>query len=126
MAFRIHDSVVRGEIDNRAKRMIRGKIWVEGRPEPIILTLKGNGHPDLAGCLLTFTNPGKRFAHPHLNSLTREQLGVAGDMTASRKARVFEVPVEQAYAMSKRKKSRPNISQTRSISNGSAKPTAAS
>ena len=31
MAFRIHDSVVRGEIDNRAKGIIRGKIWVEGR-----------------------------------------------------------------------------------------------
>ena len=43
----------------------------------------------------------------HLNSLTREQLGVAGDMTASRKARVFEVPVEQAYAMSKRKEKPP-------------------
>ena len=31
MAFRIHDSVVRGEIDNRVKRIVRGKIWVEGR-----------------------------------------------------------------------------------------------
>ena len=31
MAFRIHDSVVRGEIDNRVKGMVRGKIWVEGR-----------------------------------------------------------------------------------------------
>jgi hypothetical protein len=107
MALRIHDSVVRGEIDNRTKGIISGKIWAEGRAEPIILTLKGNGHPDLAGCLLTFTNCGKRFAHPHLDSLTHEQLGVAGDMTASRKARVFEVPVEQAYAMSKRKEKPP-------------------
>ena len=29
MAFRIHDSVVRGEIDNRLKGIVRGKIWVE-------------------------------------------------------------------------------------------------
>ena len=35
MAFRIHDSVVRGEIDNRVKGMVRGKIWVEGRAEPV-------------------------------------------------------------------------------------------
>src|SRR4029077_17003778 len=81
MAFRIHDSVVRGEIDNRTKGIISGKIWVEGRDQPVILNLKGNAHPDLAGCLLTFTNCGKRFAYPHLDSLTREQLGMAGDMT---------------------------------------------
>ena len=27
MAFRIHDSVVRGEIDNRVKGIVRGKIY---------------------------------------------------------------------------------------------------
>jgi hypothetical protein len=107
MAFRIHDSVVRGEIDNRTKGIVRGKIWLEGLPEPLTLDLEGNAHPDLAGCLLTFTNPGERFAHPHLDLLTREQCGVAGDLTASRKARVFDVPVEEAYAMSKRKEKPP-------------------
>ena len=55
MAFRIHDSVVRGEIDNRVKGIVRGKIWVEGRSEPVVLELKGNAWPDLAGCLLSFT-----------------------------------------------------------------------
>jgi hypothetical protein len=48
MAFRIRDSVVRGEIDNRIKGIISGKIWVEGRDQPVILNLKGNAHPDLA------------------------------------------------------------------------------
>src|SRR6266516_1344066 len=57
MAFRIHESVVRGEIDNRVKGIVRGKIWVEARAEPVTLELKGNAWPDLAGCLLTFTNP---------------------------------------------------------------------
>ena len=37
MAFRIHDSVVRGEIDNREKGIVRGKIWIHGRAEPVIL-----------------------------------------------------------------------------------------
>jgi hypothetical protein len=30
------DSVVRGEIDNRTKGIVRGKIWLESRKDPII------------------------------------------------------------------------------------------
>ena len=48
---------------------MRGKIWLEGHAEPVVLELKGNAWPDLAGCLLTFTNPQKRIPHPHLDSL---------------------------------------------------------
>ena len=95
MAFRIHDSVVRGEIDNRVKGIVRGKIWVEGRAEPVVLELKGNAHPDLAGCLLTFTNPLPRVAHQHLDSLNPVQSGQIGDLTASRKVRVPSVPMEE-------------------------------
>src|SRR6266566_2615167 len=101
MAFRIHDSVVRGEIDNRTKGIVRGKIWVEGRAEPVSLELRGNAHPDLAGCLLTFSNPLKRIPHPHLDSLTTVQRGTVGDLTAARKVRVFDLPIEEAYAMLK-------------------------
>ena len=101
MAFRIHDSVVRGEIDNRVKGVVRGKIWVEGRAEPVKLELKGNAHPDLAGCLLTFTNPLKRVAHQHLDSLHPVQRGTIGDLTASRKVRVFDIPMPEAYLMCK-------------------------
>lgn len=107
MAFRIHDSVVRGEIDNRVKGIVRGKIWVDGCAEPIALELKGNAHPDLAGCLLTFTNPLDRIRHPHLESLDSVQRGLAGDLTASRKARVFDIPFEEAYAMAKRNEKPP-------------------
>src|SRR5467141_2290427 len=102
MAFRIHDSVVRGEIDNRAKGSVRGRIWVEGRAEPVSLELKGNAWPDLAGCLLTFVNPQKRIAHQHLDSLNPIQRGSIGDLTASRKVRVFDIPVAEAYMMCKR------------------------
>src|SRR5437899_880612 len=107
MAFRIHDSVVRGEIDNRVKGIVRGKIWVEGRAEPVILELKGNAWPDLAGCLLTFSNPQKRIPHPHLNSLHPVQRGSIGDLTASRKVRVFDVPLEKALEMIRRKEKPP-------------------
>jgi len=107
MAFRIHDSVVRGEIDNRVKGIVRGKIWVEGRAEPVALELKGNAWPDLAGCLLTFVNPQKRIAHAHLDSLNPVQRGSIGDLTASRKVRVFDVPLQEALDMIHRKEKPP-------------------
>src|SRR5437867_8748483 len=107
MAFRIHDSVVRGEIDNRVQGIVRGNIWVEGRAEPVVLELKGNAWPDLAGCLLTFTNPQKRVPHPHLDSLHGLQRGSIGDLTASRKVRVFDVPLEDALDMIRRKEKPP-------------------
>jgi len=107
MAFRIHDSIVRGEIDNRVKEIVRGKIWVEGRAEPVALELKGNAWPDLAGCLLTFTNPQQRVPHPHLDSLHPLQRGSIGDLTASRKVRVFDVPLPEALDMIRRKEKPP-------------------
>ena len=102
MAFRIHDSVVRGEIDNRVKGIVRGKIWVHGRTEPVVLELEGNAWPDLAGCLLTFSNPLERVPHPGLDSLNPVQQGVIGDLTALRKVRVFDIPMPEAYLMCKR------------------------
>jgi hypothetical protein len=107
MAFRIHDSVVRGEIDNRVKGTVRGKIWLEGRTKPVTLQLKGNAWPDLAGCVLKFMNSQKCVRHPDLDSLHTIQKGTVGDITASRKVRVFDVLTEEAYMMSKRGKKPP-------------------
>jgi hypothetical protein len=107
MAFRIHDSVVRGEVDNRVKGIVRGKIWVAGRAGPVMLELKSNAWPDLAGCLLTFTNPQKPIPHPHLESLHPIQRGNVGDLTASRKVRVFDLPLGEALAMIRRKEKPP-------------------
>jgi len=107
MAFRIHESVLRGEIDNRTKGFVRGKIWIEGRPEPVVLELTGNAWPDLAGCRLTFTNPQKPLPHLHLDSLASLQRGRVGDLTASRKVRVFDVPLADALEMIERKEKPP-------------------
>ncbi len=107
MAFRIHDSVVRGEIDNRVKGTVRGHIWLEGRAEPVVLELEGNAWPDLAGCLLTFINPQPRVAHAHLDSLHPLQRGSIGDLTASRKVRVFDVPLPEALERLRRKEKPP-------------------
>ena len=39
MAWRIADYVEYGEIDNREKGRVNGKIWLSGIDEPIILEL---------------------------------------------------------------------------------------
>jgi PAS domain-containing protein len=102
MAWRIQDSVICGEIDNRLKGRVCGKLWVNGLDEPVKLDLVGNACPDLAGCLLKFKNPAKTFPmrkKPEFNPLQR---GKIGSLTASRKARVFTVPDEEAFAMIER------------------------
>ncbi|MBA4149129.1 MAG: hypothetical protein H0X66_13530 [Verrucomicrobia bacterium] len=90
MAWRIEDSVQRGELDNRERGIVRGKIWLHGLTDPIIVELRGDACPDLAGCLLNFENPGETFPL-HTDGLSALQTGVVGDLTASRKVRVVEI-----------------------------------
>ena len=97
MAWRIHDSVLRGEIDNRQRGRVRGRIWLHGLEEPVVLELAGNACPDLAGCLLTFRNPGETVPLRPDGRMELLQRGTIGDLTASRKVRVFDIPFEEAY-----------------------------
>lgn len=107
MAFRIHDSVVRGEIDNRVKGAVRGRIWLAGRAEPLTLELRGNANRDLAGCLLTFVNPIAPFRHPQIDSLASLQRGDAGDISAARKVRVSADLVDRTDVILKSKERSP-------------------
>jgi hypothetical protein len=102
MAWRIQDSVIRGEIDNRIKGVVRGRLWLHGIVDPIVLELTGNAHADLAGCRLRFVNfspPIPMRSDAEFNPLQR---GSIGDLTASRKVRVFDIPIAEAFAMIKR------------------------
>ena len=100
MAWRLDKSVIKGEIDNRVAGRVTGRIWLLNRPEPIVLELKGNGYRDLAGSLLRFENP--RPDEGDDTRLQPLQVGEVGDMTASRKVRVLDLPVEEAYLKKKR------------------------
>src|SRR4051812_20055488 len=102
MAWRIHDCVIRGEIDNRERGLVRGKLWLKGIEQPIVLELKGNACPDLAGCLLTFENPGEVIAMRTDATMAQLQQGTIGDLTASRKVRVFDLPFDEAYERKKK------------------------
>ncbi|ACB74281.1 hypothetical protein [Opitutus terrae] len=94
MAWRIDESVIRGEIDNRTRGRVTGRIWFVGRAEPVELDLAGNAWRDLAGRRLEFVNPTPK-ADPHLVGLAVRQSGVIGDCTASRKVKVPDIPMDQ-------------------------------
>src|SRR6266487_2553087 len=99
MAWRIHDSVIRGEIDNRVQGRVRGKLWLHGLDEPVKLELEGNACPDLAGCLLKFKNLAKTFAMRKKPKFNPVQRGRIGNLSASQKVRVFTIPEAEALAM---------------------------
>lgn len=99
MAWRLHEYVRRGEIDNRQGGLVTGRIWLDGVAEPRELDLTGDCHPDLAGCQLVFENPAPiPLTTP---PPVRRQSGKTGDITAARKVRVYDVPVEEAYRLRK-------------------------
>jgi hypothetical protein len=95
MAWRITDYIEYGEIDNRTRDQVTGTIWIRGLDEPIRLELKGNAWRDLAGQRLCFRNPTPKPIPEHLSDIAQEQTGVVGDITAARKVKVLDFPIEE-------------------------------
>ncbi len=86
MAWRVDEHVVRGELDNRDRGRVQGRIWFLGMDTPVELDLAGNPWRDLAGHRIEFVNP-----HPKpggIGGLNIRQCGSVGDITASRKVKV--------------------------------------
>ncbi len=93
MAWRIDENILRGELDNTVRGRVTGRLWLAGVAEPMTLDLRGDCAPDLAGCTLTIENPRAvplADAPPSL-----EQRGWVGDITASQKVKVHDVPMEE-------------------------------
>jgi len=86
MALRLDSAVIRGELDNTSRGNVRGKLWLVGREEPVMLDLRGDAWRDVAGSRITFVNasPSAQSAAVALQS---KQMGYVGDITASRKVR---------------------------------------
>jgi hypothetical protein len=93
MAWRLEEFLVRGEIDNRWRGRVTGRLWFVGRTGPVELDLAGNAWRDLAGRRLVFTNRQPKPGQP--TEFAARQTGVVGDITASRKVKVPEIPLEQ-------------------------------
>ncbi len=88
MAWRIESAVVHGEIDNTSPGRTVGRLWLIHQDKPLVIDLIGDCWRDLAGTVLTFQNPHPDYAL-EAPCLTCPQNGVVGDMTASRKAKVY-------------------------------------
>ncbi len=107
MAWRIDESVIRGEIDNRTRDRVTGRIWFEGRAEPVELNLTGNAWRDLAGRRLEFVNPvavKKPLSADDIGGFATRQTGAIGDCTASRKVKVPEVTMDELMELFKQRK----------------------
>jgi hypothetical protein len=86
MAWRIHKSVICGEIDNRVRGRITGWLHLAGLDDKIVLELEGNCHRDIAGCKISLRNPAPERGN--LEGMNSRQRGSAGELTASRKVRI--------------------------------------
>jgi len=93
MAWRIREAILRGEIENRTRGRVTGRLWLAGVPEPLVLDLRGDCAPDLAGCVLAFENLQMQPMTMDLPSAM--QRGWVGDITASQKVKVPDVPIEE-------------------------------
>lgn len=99
MAWRIDQSVVRGELDFTVRGEISGEFTVAGRDEPILLRLSGIPYRDLAGHRLRFTRAvGSGEIVDLAPGFSGRQSGAAGDMTASRKVKVPGRPIEELFS----------------------------
>lgn len=96
MAIRLGEFVRSGTIDCSVKGVITGEIFVEGVEGPMELNLKGTPHPDIAGCVLTFSNPEIDLLDGEIaDYLELKQTGFAGDMSAAQKRKVLSMPLEE-------------------------------
>lgn len=98
MAWHIEEAVIGGEIDNRTRGRVTGRLWLAGCPHPITLDLVGNAWRDLAGRRMIFTNP-ERPVQPLTPEQSAQfaaaQRGRVGDITASRREKIPDVPAEE-------------------------------
>ena len=93
MAWRVDEYVARGELDNRTRGHVRGRIWFLGAAAPVEIDLVGNPWRDLAGHRIEFTNPAPKPGG--IGGLNLRQCGSVGDMTASRKVKVPDCSSEE-------------------------------
>jgi hypothetical protein len=94
MAWRFDQAVIRGELDNTERGRVTVRLEVVDRAEPILLDLQGDAWRDIAGSRLVFINPSPR-SQPAVPPGSGVQTGQVGDITASRKVKVFAVPEDQ-------------------------------
>ena len=99
MALRFSSEILHGEIDNRQPGRTTGILHLLGSSEPVTLDLVGNPWRDLAGHRLIFKNPAPAREAAFLPA--PHQTGRVGDITASRKVKILDCPLEELQALRK-------------------------
>lgn len=99
MAWRIDKALIHGFIDNREKGKVTGELWFAGRDQPVLLELDGNPWRDLAGYRVAFHHESPEAED--MDRFSDVQNGVVGDITASRKVKIPDLPIEEFYMKSK-------------------------
>jgi hypothetical protein len=92
LAFRLSTQILHGEIDIRHPNRAVGILHIAGCKEPLTLDLVGNPWRDLAAHRILLKNPvpvGKAAS-----AMAPKQTGRVGDITASRKVKVLDCPLE--------------------------------
>lgn len=95
MAFRIQSHVRSGTLDFTVRGIVTGHLEVIGLADPVTLHLQGLPWPDLAGHRLSFHRPPHENDRPIPDGFDSEQEGAVGDMTASRKVKIPDRPIEE-------------------------------
>ena len=84
-------------MDNRQKGLVTGSLWLAGRESPVVMELHGNFLRDMAGCEVAFQNPSPQSGNTA--NMDTIQIGMTGDMTASRKVNSPDAPALKANAL---------------------------
>lgn len=94
MTWSVGKYVEHAEIDCRERGRVTGLVWLRGLEGPVRLNLEGSVDEDLDGHCLRFTNPLPETMPENQRGFRLEQRGLIAEMTAARKTKVFDFPVE--------------------------------
>jgi hypothetical protein len=109
MALRIdQEGIARGEVGNttRGATVVRLE-FADGFAANV--SLAGNAWRDVAGRVLRFSNPKADPGHRHHPALVANDQGIAGDITAARKVKVLQVPLEEAMQLGRDGQTAPHV-----------------
>jgi hypothetical protein len=85
MAWRPHEYLIHGILDNRTEGKVTGELRFHGLDEPVLLELEGDFHRDIRGTRIHLYGYGAEFredAKEYMRGMDARQIGRAGDITS--------------------------------------------
>jgi hypothetical protein len=85
MDLQLSNAVLTATFSNEIPNLVTGTIQLAGAQHAIYVELQGNFLSDIAGCSIEIINHVPKTDNALLSKLHRHQIGIAGEMTASRR-----------------------------------------